>query len=187
MPLIGDTSEISSPVLITAIALLIVIWAVLIFLYIKLKKKKQLQKLPELPGVQAPSQVEKKGTLSEEELKQLFKEIAPSLETAKIPMQIPQKPTLEIKKPEQNLNELKNLILNLLNKNYTRESIIKHLQKKGWKFNQMAQVIKNINENNLRNYIKEASSLGYARQQYTPLLLSKGWSLEDIDKTLKTI
>jgi len=210
LPLVGDTSELSNPILIGGIALLVLIWVALIVLYIKLKKKKQLQKLPDLPETVTPipsisTQMQpekKKGTLSEDELKELFKEIAPTIESSlsqkkevlglpekqEVEKPILEKQIIEIKRSEQlperrqDLMQLKNLILDLLNKSYTRESIVKYLQKKGWKLNQMALVIKDINEANLRNYIKEAVSLGYTRQQFTPLLLTKGWTINDIDR-----
>jgi len=210
LPLVGDTSELSNPILIGGIALLVLIWVALIVLYIKLKKKKQLQKLPDLPetvtlipSISTQMQPEKKkGTLSEDELKELFKEIAPTIESSlsqkkevlglpekqEVEKPILEKQIIEIKRSEQlperrqDLMQLKNLILDLLNKSYTRESIVKYLQKKGWKLNQMALVIKDINEANLRNYIKEAVSLGYTRQQFTPLLLTKGWTINDIDR-----
>jgi len=210
LPLVGDTSELSNPILIGGIALLVLIWVALIVLYIKLKKKKQLQKLPDLPETVTPipsisTQMQpekKKGTLSEDELKELFKEIAPTIESSlsqkkevlglpekqEVEKPILEKQIIEIKRSEQlperrqDLIQLKNLILDLLNKSYTRESIVKYLQKKGWKLNQMALVIKDINEANLRNYIKEAVSLGYTRQQFTPLLLTKGWTINDIDR-----
>src|SRR3989344_3004097 len=210
LPLVGDTSELSNPILIGGIALLVLIRVALIVLYIKLKKKKQLQKLPDLPETVTPipsisTQMQpekKKGTLSEDELKELFKEIAPTIESSlsqkkevlglpekqEVEKPILEKQIIEIKRSEQlperrqDLMQLKNLILDLLNKSYTRESIVKYLQKKGWKLNQMALVIKDINEANLRNYIKEAVSLGYTRQQFTPLLLTKGWTINDIDR-----
>src|SRR3989344_8531 len=215
LPLIGDTNELSDPTLIGGIALLVVVWIVVVILYVKLKKKKQLQRLPGLPESEfeniegANVKEEQKGALTEYELKQLFKEIAPSIgSTQQMPpmprpggidikdLQLPsppktqvqetrlpeQKPEIKIGKPE---NKLKALMLDLLNKRYTRESIIKYLKKKGYKLTQIAQTIREINNDNLSRYIKQAVSLGYKKDQISKQLLNKGWDQEDIEKMMK--
>ena len=93
-----------------------------------------------------------------------------------------QKPEIKIGKPE---NKLKALMLDLLNKRYTRESIIKYLKKKGYKLTQIAQTIREINNDNLSRYIKQAVSLGYKKDQISKQLLNKGWDQEDIEKMMK--
>ncbi len=218
LPLVGDLNEISNVNLIGAIVFLVVIWIVVIVLYIKLKKKKQLEKLPKLPEIaqtmnNITNEPSNKNSLSEEELKQLFKEIAPTIEplqSIKQEVKTEINPELKLSLPPlpkpnniqekkivnksdvienktKDIEELKKLILNLFNKNYTKQSIVKYLKKKGWSLIQMAQAIKEINEKNLNNYIKEAVSLGYKKEQLYRPLLSKRWNNEDINKAMKSV
>ena len=187
LPVIGEIGDLSSPGVIIAIVVLVAIWVAVLFLYIQLKKKKQLENLPNLPEMNqnnpVPMKQEQGNKLSEEELNQLFKEVNP-------PNEVIQKS--ELKKFEinqvtkettkQDLTELKKLMLSLLNKNYKKESIILYLQKKGWKTFQIAQTLREINQENLRNYFKEAMSFGYSKEKIKKQLLAKGWTLEDISK-----
>ena len=74
-----------------------------------------------------------------------------------------------------------------MEKNYTKESIVKYLQKKGWKLSQIAKIIQEINLMNLFRYIKEAVSLGYKKDLLIKQLLSKGWTLKEINYILSQI
>ncbi len=201
LPIIGETSDLSNPALIGAIVLLLVIWIAAIVLYRKLKNKTKLQKIEitEVPDpissieIPTPQEIQRKEGLTEEELKRLFQEIAPHIESIQQPgsskkefeilekgLKKPELPTPE--EAKHNLNELRKLLIVLLRKNYKKDIIVKYLQKKSWRLNEISQVINEINERSLRNYIKDALSLGYKKEQFIKLLLNKGWTIEDINK-----
>ena len=221
LPLIGDTSELSGTTLIGAISLLLAIWIVVFMLFKKLRKKNKLEKVPALPEVPGPvstvdipslDELQKKQGLTEDELKQLFTEIAPQIETQskitinekELELFEKQKSTQDKKEVEipkkteeekqiltgertKDINELRKITRALLAKNYTKESVIKYLQKKGWKLSQIAKVIQEINLINLYKYIKEAVSLGYKKDPLIKQLLSKGWTLREINYALSQI
>ena len=240
LTLFGEVDFSNTTTLIGAGFLLVIIWILIVVLYKRLKHKSKLEKIPGLPGMPDPvstieiptvQEIQKRQGLTEEELKQLFREIAPKIEPqvqqqSNIPMinqkeldffeqqqkklqdhltqdvknlgqpdlTIPKqieiqqkkidKPELELDK-KQDLVELKKLIINLLNKNYTKTSIIKYLQKKGWKSSQISQVVKDVNQTNLKNYVKEAISLGYKKEQIVKQLSTKGWVMQEINEILK--
>ena len=108
LPLVGETNDIPTPTLIGAIAVLVVIWILVVVLHRRLKKKEKLEKLPGLPGLPEPvstieiptvQEIQKRQGLTEEELKQLFREIAPKIEP--IPQAQPsQSPLFNIKELE---------------------------------------------------------------------------------------
>lgn len=231
LPIIGELDLSNTSTLIGAVVLLIVICVTIFILHRKLKNKQKLEKIPGLPGLPEPvstieiptvQEIQRRQGLTEEELKQLFREIAPHIEPNP-QIQHSQQPLLNLKELEffeqqqkkldqhvsdinklqpppvqkieqkteillekkEDLSELKKLITSLLNKNYTKSSIIKYLQKKGWKLSQISQVIKEINQTNLKNYVKEAVSLGYKKEQITKQLSSKGWKMQEINDVLK--
>src|SRR3989344_1649629 len=209
LPLIGDTSELSDPTLIGGIAILVAIWIIVLILYRKLKKKSRNDKLSGLPEVPqpisnietpTPQEIQKKEGLTEEELKQLFREIAPKIEPVHIEPVKETKPLINEKelemfeqrqkqaKPaekltgkERDITGLKKLMGDLLKKNYTKVSILRYLQKKDWRLSEIAQAVREINETNLFGYIRQAISLGYKREQFQRLLMSKGWTNDEIE------
>ena len=218
LPLIGDTSELSGTTLIGAVSLLLAIWIVVFMLFKKLRKKNKLEKVPALPEFPGPvsgvdisslDELQKKQGLTEDELKQLFTEVAPQIEIQpeiKINEKelelfekqklIQEKPSIEIPKrintskpiisedKPKDINELRKIAKTLLAKNYTKESVIKYLQKKGWGLSQIAKVIQEINLMNLSKYLKEAVSLGYKKDQLVKQLLSKGWTNQEINDAI---
>ena len=221
LPLIGDTSELSGTTLIGAVSLLLAVWIIVFMLFKKLRKKSKLEKVPALPEVPGPvstvdipslDELQKKQGLTEDELKQLFTEIAPQIETqskitinekelelfekqksaqnkeeAEIPKKTEEAKQSLFEEKSRDINELRKITRALLEKNYTKESIVKYLQKKGWKLSQIAKIIQEINLMNLFRYIKEAVSLGYKKDLLVKQLLSKGWTLKEINYILSQI
>ena len=211
LPIIGDTDEIPNATLMGGIILLIIIWIIIMIIAKKMKKKSHLEKIPTLTEVPGPvsnlnfknPQEFKKDGLTEEELKQLFNEIYPRADLAQKPVVVNKKELEELEKQitgnveikkltelkkeqgKKDLNELKKLILALLKKNYTKESVIKYLKGKGWSLSEIFQVTKEINMINLRNYVKEAISLGYKKPRIVKELQSKGWTIEEINRAVQ--
>ncbi|MEK6932362.1 MAG: hypothetical protein AABW56_01045 [Nanoarchaeota archaeon] len=210
LPIIGDTSEIPNATLMGGIVLLIIIWIIIMIIAKKVKKKSQLEKIPVLTEVPSPvsninfknPQELKKDGLTEEELKQLFNDISPRVELAQRPIvnkneldelekQITNNlgfkklPEINKEPHKKDLNELKKLMLALLKKNYTKESVIKYLKKKGWSLSEISQVNKEINMINLRNYVKEAISLGHKKPRIVKELQNKDWTIEEINRAMQ--
>ncbi len=186
LPLVGDTSTLSNPTLIGAVVILLFIWAGVFLLYVKIKKKKQLQNLPDLPNSDLiiPEQTQTsqlKQGLSEDELKKLFNDISPIMKE-EVKENKPEKVQEKVipQKKESNINDLRNLMTNLLSKNYSKESILKYLQKKGYSLNEISVVTNDVNKIRLREYVQKAKSLGYKKDKIIAQLKNKGWSLEDI-------
>jgi len=109
LPLIGDTNDLSNPTLLGAVILLLAVFIAALVLYKKLKNKTNLEKIgvTEVPGpvsnidIPTPEEIRKKEGLTEEELKKLFQEIAPHIESAPIPTELSE----TVKKELQALEE----------------------------------------------------------------------------------
>lgn len=212
LPLLGESSEL--PLTTTlGIALTVLVLAGAIFLISrKIRSKKQVEipkaedlldltaqlntaepvkELPQLP--KEPVKPERMDTLTEADLDRLFTEARQSETPPAPPAPLPQaQQLLARKEPEKelvlekqiNYKELKSLILNLLNKNYTHDSILKYLKNKGYSLLQIRKAVDMINQENLANYIKQCYVLGIERETIIKNLLSHGWSNEDIRKQL---
>jgi len=120
---------------------------------------------------------EQEPNMLDEDINKLFMENAPSVEKTQVTKEI-----IENKQTKFNLGELKQLIRSLMKKNYTKESIIKYLNNKGYNLIQIKNAISLINEDNLSNYIKNALSQGFSKQEVMKSLLDSGWNKEDIIK-----
>ena len=116
-------------------------------------------------------------SMLDEDINKLFMENAPGVEKTQVTKEI-----IENKQAKFNLGELKQLIKSLMEKNYTKESIIKYLNNKGYNLIQIKNAISLINNDNLFNYIKNALSQGFSKQEVMKSLLDSGWNREDIIK-----
>jgi len=91
----------------------------------------------------------------------------------------------ELKKEESNLDQLKQVLRDLIKKNYTKESIVKYLTKKGYTLMQIRKAIDSINGDSLSSYIKNTLSQGFSKKEIVNALLKAGWSKEDIIKYMQ--
>ena len=76
------------------------------------------------------------------------------------------------------------MLINLLNKNYTHDSILKYLKNKGYSLFQVRRGVDIINEENLANYVKQCYALGIEREMIIKNLLNHGWNDIEIRKQL---
>jgi aryl-phospho-beta-D-glucosidase BglC (GH1 family) len=198
-----DLTNLSLTTLIIIVVGLILLIVGGFFIYKKIKaKKKNISGAPQVS--QAPEKsitdlskefnlpLAKKNekqelSILDEDINKLFSESAPEPEVEKPLMKevIKDKEVMENKQgPKFNLVELKQLVKSLMKKNYTKESIIKYLNNKGFTLIQIKSAINSINEDSLVNYIKDALSEGFSKQEIMKSLLSSGWDREDILKYL---
>lgn len=165
-----------------------------IFLYKKLKKKKEAQTNLEIPvppqpaeksiaelnkefNVPQPQPVSQENVL-DQDINKLFMENAEQKPQV-IEQVSEEKPREETK---FNLDELKQLLKSLMKKNYTKESIVKYLNNKGFNLMQIRKAIYYINEDSIANYVRNALSQGFSKQEIIKALLNSGWNKEDILK-----
>ena len=188
---LGDSSLIAI-IIITII--LIVIAGTGFFVYKKLKSKKSLLEIPKppQPAEKSLTDLSKEFNLPESipepkkqeinmdgDLSQLFAESKSPVIQKHPAQEIPKE---DLKEKEANLDELKKLISSLMKKNYTKESIINYLNKKGFKLVYIKKAIDMINEDNLSNYVQNALSQGFSRDEIAKSLLEHGWNKEEIAK-----
>ncbi|MEK6835767.1 MAG: LPXTG cell wall anchor domain-containing protein [Nanoarchaeota archaeon] len=190
LPLIGDTENISLTTTIIIAVGVLVIAAGIFLLYKKFIKKKQLEvpkpeNLPELTSQLSSLELSNKETseLTEEDINKLFVEGEQPKEELTLPEK-KEKQVIQQKEKQTNYKELRALILNLLNKNYTHDSIINYLKTKGYNLTQIKKVIDGINQSNLSRYIGQCISLRVSKDEIIKNLLSRGWSLEEIKRQL---
>ncbi|MEK6907063.1 MAG: hypothetical protein AABW45_00905 [Nanoarchaeota archaeon] len=182
-----NLTNLSLTTLIIIVAGLIILIVGGIFLYKKLKKKKEANL--EIPVAPQPT---------EKDIGDLNKEFnVPQTETQENVMNQDinklfsqdqnQKITQEVikKRPEKekvDFNQLRQLIKSLMNKNYTKESIVKYLINKGYNMMLIRNAIYSINQENLSRYIKNSLSQGFSKKDVMDALLRSGWNKEDILK-----
>ncbi|MAG47722.1 hypothetical protein CL617_03880 [archaeon] len=83
-----------------------------------------------------------------------------------------------------NLNELRNIIIKLMAKNYGKDQITSFLQSKGWTIQQISKAVEDINAENLRIYIRKAKTMGMNTDQILKSLLDNGWDINLIKRVL---
>lgn len=193
-------SDLSLTTLIIIAVVLVLIIFGGFFLYKKLKKKKELANIQPNEkaisdlnkefNVPSPTKTEKQeSNLLDTDLNKLFMEETPvpsPTQTQKINVET-EKPEIKleeerIEEKEFNLDELKQLIKSLMKKNYTKESVVKYLNNKGYNLIQIRRAINSINEDSLGNYIENSLSQGFSKQEIINSLLKSGWNKEDILK-----
>jgi hypothetical protein len=183
--------------LITLIIVIVVVGLIVggYFIYKKIKNKKQVPlEIPKPPSSSEKSlsnlnkefnipspetKAEKQEqTNFETDLNQLFNENIQEVAKPKEEPKIIEKP----KEIKFDLEKLKNIINALMKKNYSKESIVKYLNSKGFTLMQIKQAINSINEDVLSNYIKNSLSQGFKKQEIIKKLLESNWTKEDISK-----
>lgn len=206
LPIVGDTAEISLTTTIGIAVTVLVIAGAIFLITRKRKDKKQAEvpkteNLPQLtpqlntiePAKEPKVELSKLGkldTLTEEDLDKLFTAARqPEMPPAPIKKEPEEEIVLQTQVEKQverqvNYKELKSLIINLLNKNYTHDSILKYLKNKGYSLFQIRRAVDIINEENLANYVKQCYALGIEREMIIKNLLNHGWSDNEIRKQL---
>ena len=202
LPIVGDTGEISLTTTIGIAIIVLVIAGVIFLIARKAKNKKQVEapkteNLPQLTpqlntielAKELPIEMPKLGkldTLTEEDLDKLFTAARqPEMPPAPVKKEPEEEHVLQTQVEKQvNYKELKSLIINLLNKNYTHDSILKYLKNKGYSLFQIKRAVDIINEENLSNYIKQCYALGIEREMIIKNLLNHGWNDIEIRKQL---
>lgn len=189
---INNLEEFSLTTLIIIITVVILLIIAGFILYKKLKRKKHDiegaknlsdKSLPELSKEFNMPQNKNDSSELNTDLNKLFMEEIPSPEEK---TQNPEMIKEEIKEENKfNTDELKKIIKGLMKKNYTKESIVKYLNSKGYNLTQIRQAINSINENNLKSYISNALSQGFNKEDIMNALLKSGWSKEDILKHMQ--
>ena len=192
-------SGLSLTTLIILLAALVILIVGGFFLYKKLKKKKgQPESSLEIPkpdiyeksisdlskefNIPANEEKAEKSDAADTDINKLFMEEKPEVKA--VP-EAPQPETKEVKEKEFDLSELKQILKTLMQKNYTKESIVKYLSSKGYNLMQIKQATGAINRENLNNYIKNALSQGFSKQEVMQALLKSGWNKEDIIRNMQ--
>ncbi len=190
-----DLTSLSLTTLIIIIVALILLMVGGFFIYKLIKDKRKAKvEIPEISQAAEKSIIdlnkefnvplanknkEQEPNMLDEDINKLFMENAPGVEKTQVTKEI-----IENKQAKFNLGELKQLIKSLMEKNYTKESIIKYLNNKGYNLIQIKNAISLINNDNLFNYIKNALSKGFSKQEVMKSLLDSGWNKEEIIKYL---
>ena len=81
-----------------------------------------------------------------------------------------------------NLEPIKQMIRNLIRKNYNHDQLVKYLQSQGLNPEDISKAIEEINIENLKLYIQESLQKGFKKEQIIQLLKSNGWNPNIIEK-----
>src|SRR3989344_5251886 len=196
--IIGSTALGESPSVITLVLMfvaLIVVLALVFFVFKKIKRRKIRIETPkpdeEKMAIEKPREARKesKGDLGEEDIDKLFSGDA---EPESEPETIDEPEEDHLQKLQQsqkkevmvNLQDLKNKIKGMLTEKLTKEQIVGRLKSDGMNMDQINRAIEEVNIDNLRGYVTQALKQGFSRDQVVRNLAEHGWKKEQIEKVI---
>jgi len=200
--IIGSTALGESPSVITLVLMfvaLIVVLALVFFVFKKIKRRKIRIETPkpdeEKMAIEKPREARKesKGDLGEEDIDKLFsggdsgeEEPEAEPETVSEPEEDHLQKLQQSQKKEVmvNLQDLKNKIKGMLTEKLTKEQIVGRLKSDGMNMDQINRAIEEVNIDNLRGYVTQALKQGFSRDQVVRNLAEHGWKKEQIEKVI---